>query len=155
MKARYRVIGIGMLVMLLALIRFYEYRLFYDPFLSFYEDDYLHGRIPQFITSKLLLNVILRFWLNSAVSLAIIYVAFLSKNIVKFSLILYSILFLVCLSLFVFFILNIEDQHYQALFYVRRFLIHPVFVIILLPAFYYYRIKKRQSLKFKSIPRKS
>ncbi|MCF4100878.1 exosortase F system-associated protein [Gillisia sp. M10.2A] len=151
MKARYRVIGIGGLVVLLALIRFYEHQLFYDPFLSFYEDDYLRGKIPQFATFKLILNVVFRFWLNTSVCLAIIYVAFLSRNIVKFSLVLYAILFLICLTLFIFFISNTSDMHYQTLFYVRRFLIHPIFVIILLPAFYYYRLKKRQSSKFKSI----
>ena len=36
----------------------------------------------------------------------------------------------------------INETNYQAAFYVRRFLIHPVFVLILIPAFYYHRLKK-------------
>jgi len=155
MKAFYRIIGIGFLVVLLAIIRFYEKSLFYDPLIDFYRADYLHGGIPQFETGKFLLNVFFRFWLNSALSLAILYVAFLDKNILKFSFFLYLILFVASFSIFDFLIFNIQDKHFLALFYVRRFLIHPIFVIILLPAFYYYRLKIRNNNKFDTLSAKT
>lgn len=143
MKARYRIAGISMLVLLLVLIRFFETTLFYDPLLEFYSSDYLQDEIPNFITSELLLNVFYRFFLNSLISLGIIYVAFLDRNILKFSAVLYLLLFFICFPLLMFLVYTIENQNYMALFYVRRFLIHPVFVIILLPAFYYYRLNDR------------
>lgn len=155
MKAIYRIIGIGVLVFLLALIRFVEESLFYDPLIDFYRAEYLHGVIPQFETGKFLLHIFFRFWINSALSLAILYVAFLDKNILKFSSYLYVILFIVSFSVFVFLILNIEKEHFMALFYVRRFLIHPLFVIILLPAFYYYRLKIRNNNKFETLSPKT
>jgi exosortase F-associated protein len=155
MKAIYRIIGIGFLVALLALIRFYEKSLFYDPLIEFYRAEYLHGVIPQFETGKFLLHVFYRFWVNSALSLAILYVAFLDKNILKFSSFLYMILFIASFAAFAFLIFNIEEQHFMALFYVRRFLIHPLFVIILLPAFYYYRLKIRNNNKFDSLSPKT
>lgn len=155
MKAIYRIIGIGFLVLLLALIRFYEKSLFYDPLIDFYRAEYLHGVIPQFETGKFLLHVFFRFWMNSALSLAILYVAFFEKSILKFSLSLYVILFLTSFSVFTFLIFNIEEQHFMALFYVRRFLIHPLFVIILLPAFYYYRLKIRDNNKFETLSGKT
>ena len=141
MKARYRIAGISILVVLLALIRYYEDRLFYDPLIEFYRFEYLHGHLPSFLSGKLLLFTAIRFLLNTLISLAIIYVAFLDKSILKFSGLLYLILFAVCFSVFMFLIYTIENQNFLALFYVRRFLIHPVFVLILLPAFYYHRLK--------------
>ena len=146
MDLKYRIFGIGLLVGLLVLIRFFEHSLFYDPLIDFYQSDYLHDRIPNFITWKLLANVFLRFFLNTGISLAIVYVAFLDKNILKFSFLLYALLFTACFSGFAFLILTIENENFMALFYLRRFLIHPIFVIILLPAFYYFRLKNYTKL---------
>ncbi len=155
MKAIYRILGIGFLVVLLALIRFYEKSLFYDPLIDFYRAEYLHGVIPQFETGKFFLHVFFRFWMNTALSLAILYMAFFERSILKFSCLLYVVLFLSCFSVFAYLIFNIEDQHFMALFYFRRFLIHPLFVIILLPAFYYYRLKKRNDNKFETLSAKT
>jgi len=141
---------IGILVVLLVLVRYFEGRLFYDPFLHFFHSDYLQDRIPHFETTRLLLNIAFRFLLNTIISLGIIYVAFFDKSILKFSVLLYSILFFTGFAVLMFLILTIENQNYLALFYVRRFLIHPVFLLILLPAFYYYRLDRRKSNKFKS-----
>ena len=141
MQIRYRIAIASVLVAFLVLIRFYEQSLFYDPLMEFYQSDYLHDTIPHFITWKLLANVFLRFVLNSGISLAILYVAFLDKNILKFSFLLYLLLFISCFSAFTFLILTVENENFMALFYMRRFLIQPLFLILLLPAFYYYRLK--------------
>lgn len=141
-KRRYRSFQIGLLVLLLAAIRLFEESLFYDPLTYFFKSDYLTGSIPEMDFGLLVLNLLLRFLLNTAISLAIIYLAFRNKQIMKFSGILYAILFVLGFSMFVFLILNIENEHYLALFYVRRFLIHPLFILILLPAFYYYRLSE-------------
>lgn len=140
MGIKYRIAIISLLVGLLVLIRYFEHSLFYDPLIEFYQSDYLNDKVPDFITWKLLANVFLRFSLNTGISLAIIYVAFLDKNILKFSFLLYVLLFTACFSGFAFLILTIENENFMALFYLRRFLIHPIFVIILLPAFYYFRL---------------
>ena len=145
MKARYRIIGISFLVGLLVLIRFFEHRLFYDPLIQFFTLDYLHDNLPVLERGRLLINVAFRFLLNTGISLAIIYVAFIDKNILRFSAILFLLLFLICFPVFFFLVYTIENQNFMALFYVRRFLIHPIFVIILLPAFYYYRLTIRNN----------
>lgn len=155
MKRSFRFLIIGFLVLLLVLIRYFEGRLFYDPLLHFFHSDYLQDRIPHFETTRLLLNVVFRFLLNTIISLGIIYVAFLDKSIFKFSVLLYSLLFFIGFAVLMFLILTIENQNYLALFYVRRFLIHPVFLLILLPAFYYYRLNRRRSNKFKSFSGKT
>lgn len=154
MKAVFRIPVILILLALLVLVRYFESQLFYDPLLDFYSSDYLQARLPAFEATPLLSNVFFRFALNSAISLAIIYVAFLDKNILKFSFYLYLILFIITFPLYMFFIFTIENQNFLALFYVRRFLIQPVFVIIILPAFYYYRLQVRKHNKFKRFPDK-
>ncbi|MCH4824516.1 exosortase F system-associated protein [Gramella lutea] len=141
-KRRYRVFAIGLLVLMLAAIRFFEQEIFYDPLIVFFKSDYLLGIIPPMDMAKLMFNLTLRFSLNSIISLTIIYLGFRDLNILKFSAILYVILYVLTTAAFIFLILNIEREHYLALFYVRRFLIHPLFLLILLPAFYYYRIRE-------------
>ena len=155
MKARYRIAGISILVLLLALIRYFQSSLFYDPLIQFFYSDYLQDNTPYFETTELLINVFYRFFLNSLISLTIIYVAFLDKSILRFSFFLYLILFAVCFPIFMFLIFTIENHNFLALFYVRRFLIQPVFVLILLPAFYYYRLNTRTSHKVERFSRKT
>ena len=144
MKKRYKIILIGFMVLLLAAIRFFEDSLFYDPLIAFFRSDYLLGIIPPMNMAELMIHLSIRYALNSAISLGIIYIAFQNKSMLKFSVILYALLYLGAVSAFIFLVLNIEREHYLALFYVRRFLIHPLFLLILLPAFYYYRISKKE-----------
>ena len=142
MKARYRIIGISILVVLLVLIRMFEGILFYDPLIEYFHSDYHHNLLPEYDFSKLIMSMSLRFWLNSAISLLILYVGFVEYNIAKFASVLYIILYVVGFIVFSILLYNLENMDYIYLFYVRRFLIHPMFVIILLPAFYYYRLKE-------------
>ncbi|WP_026836505.1 exosortase F system-associated membrane protein [Gillisia sp. JM1] len=147
MKKRYKIIMISLLVTLLVMVRYFENQLFYDPLLKFYEADYLNHSFPYFETGKLFFNVLLRYLINSIISLGILYVTFFDKNILEFSVYLFSIFFVICFTVFVVLIFEIESQNFLALFYVRRFLIHPIFVLILMPAFYYYRRKNGHKLK--------
>ena len=144
MKKRYKIILISFMVLLLAAIRFFEDSLFYDPLIAFFRSDYLLGIIPPMNMAELMIHLSIRYSLNSAISLGIIYIAFQNRSMLKFSVILYALLYLGAVSAFIFLVLNIEREHYLALFYVRRFLIHPLFLLILLPAFYYYRISKKE-----------
>nr|WP_298331864.1 exosortase F system-associated protein [uncultured Christiangramia sp.] len=144
MKKRYKIILIGFMVLLFAAIRFFEDSLFYDPLIAFFRSDYLLGIIPPMNMAELMIHLSIRYALNSAISLGIIYIAFQNRSMLKFSVILYALLYLGAVSAFIFLVLNIEREHYLALFYVRRFLIHPLFLLILLPAFYYYRISKKE-----------
>lgn len=144
MKQGYRILLIGLLVILLVLVRMFEHQLFYDPLIDFYRyGGYLSGEIPEIDFIYLLFHLSLRFWLNTLISLLILYVAFFDKNIVKFSALLYSIIFIFGGITFAFFLRNLDQNNVMTLFYIRRFLIHPVFILILLPAFYYYRLQKR------------
>ena len=137
---RYALLALG--ILLLVLIRYFENSLFYDPYLQFFESDYLYIDSPRRETLKLTLFTTLRFVLNTAISIGILYVVFRDKNVVKFSVLLYSIAYLILLILFLYFVINPKQEDYYLFFNVRRFLIQPLFVTILLPAFYYHKIRQ-------------
>lgn len=125
-----------LLVFLLALVRSFE-ELFYDPFLEYFKSDYMKLAFPEYDSLKLFLSLFLRYALNSLISLAIIQVLFKDFTLTKFAGILYLIFFLILILVF-FSILNFSDEDNNLmLFYVRRFLIQPLFLLLFVPAFYY------------------
>ncbi|HEA30932.1 MAG TPA: exosortase F system-associated protein [Leeuwenhoekiella sp.] len=136
-----KLLKIGVILLLfaaLASVRFFEKSLFYDPLLSYFKLGYLdENQLPSLDFWRLFGAICLRFWLNAAISLLVLYVAFSEIAVVKFSLLFYGVVFLILSAAYFFLIFNYEPKRYLSLFYVRRFLIQPIFVIILLPAFYY------------------
>jgi len=137
---------IGVLVFLLMLVRSYGDRFFYDPFISYFEHDYLHNNIPGYATLKLFFHIFLRYATNAVISLIIIYVAFQNIGFVKFSIRFYILAFIVLAIVYYVLLRTGMNNGYLFTFYVRRFLIHPVFVIILLPAFYYQKMLVKQEM---------
>jgi exosortase F-associated protein len=135
------IIALVVLGILLVLIRFFEDSLFYDPYLTFFQNDYLYLDSPRREVIKLVAFTTLRYVLNSVISLGILYVVFKDKSIIKFSAIIYGIAFSVLILLFLYFIANPKQEEYYLFFNIRRFLIQPLLLILLLPAFYYNKIK--------------
>lgn len=125
---------------LLILIRAYEDQLFYDPLLDFFKKDFTKLRLPNFKSSYLFFGLLFRYSLNTIVSLGIIYVFFKDVSMIQFSLLLYVILFIV-LSLVFFSIVYIDEGNNWLLFYVRRFLIQPIFILLFIPGFYYQKLQ--------------
>ena len=134
-----KIIAVGVLAGLLVLIRVFENELFYDPYLLFFQDDYLRMDYPNREVFKLTLFTTFRYFLNSVISLGIIYVIFKDRSMIKFAGILYLIAYVILLILFLYFVLNPRQEDYLIFFYIRRFLIQPIFLLLLLPAFYYYK----------------
>ncbi|MDN3642122.1 exosortase F system-associated protein [Lutimonas halocynthiae] len=144
MDKKLRIVIILALFFVLVLVRAFELQLFYDPFIEYFKYDYLYDPIPVFSGSKLLTSLIFRYGLNTVISLFIIYIAFENKGFVVFAVKFYMIAFVI-LSITFFIILKGELAHgYLFAFYIRRFLIHPLFVLLLLPAFYYKQLTTRE-----------
>ena len=135
-------IALAMLfIILLVLIRAYEDSLFYDPFLDYFKSDYYNLPIPEINNFELFTGLFLRYFLNSSISLAIIYVLFKDIDAIKFAAILYLIFFIILVAAFFFILLNNGEANKMGLFYIRRFLIQPLFLLLFLPAFYYQKQK--------------
>ena len=76
-------IVICVLFVLIILIRWFEADLFYDPYLTFFQSDYLYIDSPRREIFKLALFTSLRYFLNSGISLGILYAVFKDKSIIK------------------------------------------------------------------------
>jgi exosortase F-associated protein len=131
-----------LLVCLLTAVRAFEDNLFYDPFLFYFKGDYRVLPLPEFNACLLFLGMLFRFTLNTVLSLGIIYFLFKDKGMIKFASILYALFFLVLISAFFFILYFYGNQNNLLLFYVRRFLIQPLFVILFIPAFYCQKLNK-------------
>ena len=129
-------------VLALVLIRYFENDLFYDPYLQFFKNDYLYIDSPRREALKLTLFTTLRYLLNSSISLGILYLVFRDRGIIKFSAFVYLFAYVILLLAFLYFVINPRQEDYYLFFNVRRFLIQPLILIVLLPAFYYYKIRQ-------------
>jgi exosortase F-associated protein len=130
------------LILLLAAVRSYEDQLFYDPFLNYFKNDFNALPLPIFDSLHLFLGLLFRYALNTALSLGLIYVLFKDGTMIKFASFLYFFFFLILVSVF-YLIIHFSGAHNDLmLFYVRRFLIQPIFLILFIPAFYYQKVHK-------------
>ena len=139
MNKVFRILLIGILVCMLFAVRWYGKSFFYDPFMDYFNGDYLVAQFPDFVFLDLIMDLTLRYWINSFISILIIGLAFKRKSVIVFSLKFYLIAF-VLLTLVYAYQLNHEFRNgYLIAFYVRRMLIHPMFLIILMPVLYYHK----------------
>lgn len=136
LKNKTRVIIGLILVGLLVVIRAFENNLFYDPFLNYFRGDYTTNPIPIYNPIKLFFSLGFRFYLNSMISLALLYVLFKDSKVVKFSTLLYIVLGSILMISFLF-TLKFFPTEKMTIFYLRRFIIQPIFLILFIPAFYY------------------
>lgn len=130
-----------LLFSMLVLIRLFEDDLFYDPYLTFFQNDYLYIDSPRREIFKVILFTAFRYVLNTIISLGILYVFFKDRSIIKFSVLIYTIAFLVLILCYIYFVVNPKQEDYYLFFNIRRFLIQPIILILLLPAFYYHKLK--------------
>lgn len=132
-----------LIVICFGFIRAFENSLFYDPFLEYFESDFKNLAFPHVAVFKLFGGLLLRYFLNTVLSLLLIYTLFRDRDILKFSTFLY-VFFMVVLFVLFFVILNYFPNGNWLLFYVRRFIIQPIFVLLFIPAFYYQKLNLKK-----------
>ena len=130
------------LLLCFVLVRIYERSLFYDPFLTYFKSNFNQMPLPDFETFRLVLSLVFRYGLNMLISLLLIYLIFKDRMMIRFSVLLYLIAFLFLITSFFLVIHFYGSQNNFLLFYIRRFLIQPLFVLLFIPAFYF---QKRNS----------
>lgn len=142
-KNRKKIFFLGLLVCGLILVRLFETKLFYDPFLQFFRTEYENKQLPVVDGFRLFLHLLYRFSLNSTLSLGVIYLVFEEKKWVIFSTWLFLFFFIILTVVFFGLLFFNVKPDYWLLFSVRRFLIQPVFLLLFLPAFYFQKINKQ------------
>ncbi|CAM4371782.1 exosortase F system-associated membrane protein [Flavobacterium terrigena] len=130
-------VAVGVLVIALILVRAFESKLFYDPFLEFFHGEIQNKPLPEFDGFKLFIGLFFRYLINSVITVSIIYLLFKEISIVKLTSFLLLGFFVVLMAA-LFLSLNFSTHpDYLFIFYIRRFLIQPLFLILFVPAFYY------------------
>ena len=145
MKEILKYSGVLVLFILLILVRAFENDLFYDPFIKYFENDYLYSEMPKVEVQKLFFDLFFRYCINGLISLTIIFILFKKKSYLQFASAFYGIAFVLLVSVFLILVHQEFVNGYLLPFYLRRFLIHPLFLLILLPIFFYQNRSKSSS----------
>ena len=138
-----KIVLVFLFFVLLVAVRAFQTNLFYDPLIVYFKNDYLYTGIQNIVVWKLVVNMLFRYLINSVISLGIIWVLFERKEYLKFASYFLMIAFVILITVFVILIKNNFESGYLLPFYIRRFIIHPLFLLILLPAFYYQKLSNR------------
>jgi exosortase F-associated protein len=131
------------LFFLLFVVRAFESQLFYDPLLEYFKNDYLYKYIYNIDVWRLTIDMLFRYSLNSLISLGLIWVMFERKDYLKFSGFFLMLAFMILIVIFVLLLRDDFESGYLLPFYIRRFIIHPLFLLLLLPAFYYQKLSNK------------
>lgn len=143
-KYKFRIVLIASLIFALACIRAFENEIFYDPFLNYFKLNYQNQRLPEIDNFNLFLGLLFRYILNSLTSIFIIFIIFKDFEMIKFVSILYIIFFILLTISFYIILIYFIETNKMTLFYIRRFLIQPIFLLLFLPGFYF---QKFQNIK--------
>ncbi|MBX9889384.1 MAG: exosortase F system-associated protein [Flavobacteriaceae bacterium] len=143
LRNKIRVFSVGILFFLLVLVRGYESFLFYDPFLLYFKGDFNSMVYPTFDSFPFITNLLFRYGLNTCLSIGIIFALFQDKQMIKFIAFLYFIFFIILFVLFFIVLHYSAFFSYLSLFYVRRFLIQPIFLLLFILGLYYQKVSHK------------
>ncbi len=118
-------------------VRFLEDKIFYDPFLAFFKGDYKVAQIPEFLWGKLIISHFFRFFLNLFFSAVVIHFMFLNKKWTLQAVVLITVAFLFFFPIYLWCLYTKMEIGYLFTFSVRRFIIQPIILLLIIPIFYY------------------
>ncbi|MCW3167559.1 exosortase F system-associated protein [Chryseobacterium sp. 09-1422] len=120
-------------------VRMLEDQIFYDPFLNYFHEANKNSTFPEFEWIKLIVGHIFRFVLNLFFSCVIIRFLFKNKEWTVQGAILISIIFAITFPIYLYCIYDRFEIGYLFSFYMRRFVIQPLILLLIVPLFYYRR----------------
>lgn len=118
-------------------IRVLEDRLFYDPFLNYFHEAQKNIPFPPFDWGKLIAGHLFRFVLNLFFSCLVIHFWFKNRQWTIQGTILITIIFLITFPIYLYCIYDRFETGYLFSFYMRRFVIQPLILLLIIPMFYY------------------
>jgi len=118
-------------------VRILEDQIFYDPFLNYFHEANKSISFPEFEWGKLIISHVFRFLLNLFFSCVIIHFLFKNKDWTIQGAILITIIFVITFPIYLFCISDRFDIGYLFSFYMRRFVIQPLIILLIIPLFYY------------------
>lgn len=130
----------------LVAVRFFEDQLFYDPFLQYFHEADKHGKFPQFEWLPLILSHLFRFVLNLVFSLVIVHFLFRNKRWTVQAALLIALVFAIAFPIYLYCLHTEFSIGNLFSFYVRRFVIQPIAILLIVPMFYYRREMQKRNL---------
>ena len=118
-------------------VRMVESQLFYDPFQEFFHLANKQASFPDFNWLPLILNYLFRFTLNLVLSAAVVYFIFKNKQWTLQAIVLMVIVFAITFPIYLYCIHTQFEVGYLFSFYMRRFVIQPLILLLIIPMFYY------------------
>lgn len=118
-------------------VRALEDRIFYDPFLNYFHEANKNIAFPDFEWGKLIVGHLFRFILNLFFSCVIIHFIFKNKEWTMQGALLITIIFAITFPIYLYCISDRFEIGYLFSFYMRRFVIQPLILLLIIPLFYY------------------
>lgn len=118
-------------------VRILEEKLFYDPFLDYFHEANKNIEFPAFEWGRLIGGYVFRFLLNLLFSCMIIQGVFKNKQWTLQGALLMLIVFAIALPIYLYCIHDKFGIGYLFSFYMRRFVIQPLIILLIVPMFYY------------------
>lgn len=118
-------------------VRILEDKIFYDPFLNYFHEANKNLAFPSFEWGKLIAGYLFRFILNLLFSCLIIHFWFKNKEWTIQGAILITIVFTITFPIYLYCIYTQFEMGYLFSFYMRRFVIQPLILLLIIPMFYY------------------
>lgn len=118
-------------------IRMVESKIFYDPFLEYFHQANKQISVPEFVWSKLILNHLFRFLLNIIFSAIVLQAFFNNKKWTIQGVLLMILVFVITFLIYLYCLHTKLDIGYLFTFYMRRFVIQPIILLLIIPLFYY------------------
>ena len=118
-------------------VRSLEDKIFFDPFLEFFKADYKVAQVPDFIWGKLMLSHFFRFALNLIFSAIVVHFMFLNKKWTIQAVVLMAVAFLFFFPIYLWCLYSKMEIGYLFTFSLRRFVIQPIILLLIIPIFYY------------------
>ena len=118
-------------------VRMVEDQIFYDPFLNYFHEANKNAVFPEFEWGKLILNHFFRFILNLIFSALIIHFLFKNKAWTVQGILLMVGVFFITFPIYLYCIATEFETGHLFSFYIRRFVIQPLILLLIIPLFYY------------------
>lgn len=116
-------------------VRVLESKIFYDPILAYFKSQ--NAPFPQLEWVPLIMHHIFRFLLNLIFSLGVIHSLFLNKKWTFQAGILIILSFLIFFPIYLYCLYTELSFGELFTFYMRRIVIQPITLLLLIPIFYY------------------
>ncbi|MDR2205116.1 MAG: exosortase F system-associated protein [Flavobacteriaceae bacterium] len=123
-------------------VRVLEDKIFYDPFLNYFRGINQQTHFPDFQWNKLILSHLFRFGLNLIFSAIIIQFMFKRRVWTLQAILMICLVFIITFPIYLYCVSTKFEIGHLFSFYMRRFVIQPLILLLIIPMFYY-RLKMR------------